>query len=100
MSKEKLLLICGFVIIALPHLGFPNLTEKIIFAVLGLIVMAIAYGYFFAKTKKPAKPTRTPKPKVIVEERIPETQPQVKEEVTGFTFIKRNGAPIGESDDA
>lgn len=96
MHKEKTLLISGIVIIALPHLGFPNLTEKIIFLILGLGVIAIAYAYFFHKTKKPVKAPRTPKQKastvVAAEDVVVETpRPQTKEEITGFTFIKRTG---------
>lgn len=94
MTREKFLFILGIIVIALPNLGFPNFTEKIIFLVLGLGIIIIAYGYYFAKTKKVAKPVRVSKPKSVatLEEPVANPRPQTKEEMTGFTFIKRNGA--------
>ncbi len=99
MSREKLLFVLGIVVIALPNLGFPNLTEKIIFLVLGLGIIIIAYGYYFSKPKRVVKSIRTAKSKSVqaTEELPVNPTPQTKEEITGFTFIKRNGEEPGDS---
>ncbi len=109
MSKEKILFILGILVIALPHLGFPNGLEKIIFAVFGITIVLISYAFFFRskniaperaikKTRQPSvrKPRTTIAPAITPEEKeektesVQETATQQPEENTGFTFVKRN----------
>lgn len=108
MSKEKFLFILGILVIALPHLGFPNGLEKIIFAVFGITTVLISYAFFFRskniaperaikKTRQPSvrKPRTTIAPAITPEEEektesVQETATQQSEENTGFTFVKRN----------
>lgn len=88
MTKEKTLLILGIIIIVLPHLGFPNGLEKIIFAALGAFIIILAYSVHFKKEKKVK---RTPRTATSIQQQTPApTQTLDKEEITGFTYIKKD----------
>ena len=88
MTKEKSLLILGIIVIALPNLGFPNGLEKIIFAVLGVLVIIAAYAMHFEKNKK----TKTKKSvsQSVEDNSVVVAKTPTKEEITGFTYIKKD----------
>lgn len=110
MTKEKTLLIFGIFVIVVPHLGFPNVIEKIILSFFGFLIIIIAYGIHFEKNKKLKNdfPVTKPLSKIITqelnnkEEKPPEKETLKeedvvivnkinfpKEEVTGFKYVSR-----------
>lgn len=104
MTKEKTLLIIGILIIALPNFGFPNLVEKIVSIFFGLLIISLAYAIHFEKNKKIKTITKTVKVKEVRKQKEPKKEiiqtetedvvlvesPLKKEEITGFTFIKKD----------
>lgn len=87
MSREKSLFIIAILIIILPHLGFPNLVERISLLVLGLIIVGFAYGLYFEKRKKPVRKAAVKRTSVAP--MPPLAKKEVQQDTSGFVFVKR-----------
>jgi hypothetical protein len=88
MSREKTLFIIAILVMVLPHLGFPNLVERISLLILGLIIMIFAYSLYFDRKKKVVRKPATKK--VSVSPMPPLAKKEVPvADTSGFVFVKK-----------
>lgn len=95
MTKEKFILILGVIVAVLPNLGFSNDVEKIVAAVIGLLIIVIAYGIHFDKKRNSKKDTVLQDRREVFEKMKEEDGSsdvkvvKKKEELTGFSYVNR-----------
>ncbi len=87
MTREKTLFIIAILVMVLPHLGFPNLVERISLLILGLIIMIFAYTLYFDRKKKVVRKPATKK--VSVSPMPPLAKKEVPVDTSGFVFVKK-----------
>lgn len=101
MSKDKILLFIGIVVAGLLNLGLPSTIEKIVFLVIGLIIIFFAYGEHFKRTKKQieVKEIKKRAPRNIQTPPIKIATPKntFNEEVTGFTYVNKETTTHNDS---
>ncbi len=52
MSKIKVLLFFGFLLIVFPYLGFPNIWKDVMLNLLGISIIFISYSFYGEYKKK------------------------------------------------
>ena len=57
MRKERTLLILGIVIAFLPFLGFPNSWREVLFVMIGLSIIYLAYLFYLERKARLPKET-------------------------------------------
>jgi len=103
MTKEKFILILGVIVAVLPNLGFSNDVEKIVAAVIGLLIIVIAYGIHFDKKRNSKKDTVLQDRREVFEKMKEEDGSsdvkvvKKKEELTGFSYVNREEGNNGET---
>ena len=94
MSREKTLFIIAILIMVLPHLGFPNLVERITLLIFGLIILIFAYSLYFDKKKKVKRPTVK---KASVSPMPPLAKKEITPDTSGFVFVKKSDDKSNEN---
>lgn len=73
----------------LPHLGFPNLVERISLLVIGFVILIFAYGLYFENRKKVIKKPATKKTSVSPMPPLAKKVVTETVDTSGFVFIKK-----------
>lgn len=67
MSKRQVIMLLGAIVMLAPHLGLPDVGDKIFLAVVGLLIIFVAY-----RVHPPASDNRREGDRPFVEHHMPE----------------------------